>query len=109
MAPRSGLTRRDALRLGTLQLTGLLGAGALAGCGSGSGSGEAGGRAAPGPALAPFDATRSGGRATSLPKRVAWANTAETGIFTALSNGMHAAARDSGLDYLTANAGGNPQ
>jgi ribose transport system substrate-binding protein len=103
------LTRRDAVRLGAVHLAGLLAAGALAGCGAGNGDGSVGGRSAPGPVLPPFDDTRPAGPPTSLAKRVAWANTAETEIFTALGNGMHAAARDTGLDYVTANAGGNPQ
>ena len=58
--------------------------------------------------LRPFDRTRPPGPPTGLPRRVAWANTSDTEIFVSLGKGMHAAADDAGLEYLTANAEADP-
>lgn len=64
---------------------------------------------APGGPLAPFDSNRPAGPATGLPRRVAWASTADIQIFVNLGNGIAAAAADTGLGYLTANAAGDPE
>src|SRR5581483_8823924 len=106
------ITRRDALRFGALGLSGLIGAPLLAGCGSNGGAGSAAPTHvsdAPGVALAPFDPSRAAGPASGLPRRIAWANTADIDIFTRLGAGINAAADDAGLGYLTANADGDPQ
>lgn len=103
------VSRRDALRLGAVGLSSLIAGPALAGCGSSTSGGTSAPANTPGPALAPFDDTRPAGAATGLAKRVAWANTADIGIFVALGNGMKRAATDTGLGYVTANAAGNPQ
>jgi ribose transport system substrate-binding protein len=105
------IDRRDALRLGAVSLAGLLGAPLLSACGSSAGSTGTTTKVsdAPSSPLQPFDPSRPAGPATGLPRRVAWANTADTEIFVALGNGMSAAAADTGLGYLTANAAGDPQ
>jgi ribose transport system substrate-binding protein len=59
-------------------------------------------------ALPPFGGTGPAGPPTSLPRRVAWANTSDTEIFVALGQGIEAAARDRNLDYLTAIAANDP-
>lgn len=104
----TALTRREALRLGALGIGGLAVANSLAACGS-----EADGTSATGRTtskrLAKFDPQRPAGKAADLPHRVAWANTSDVGIFTALGNGMRTAAADTNLEYITANAEGDPQ
>jgi ribose transport system substrate-binding protein len=105
------LSRREALRLGAMGLSGLIAGPVLAGCGTSS-TATTGAVTdvsdKPGIALAPFDSNGPAGAATGLPRRVAWANTADTQIFVALGNGIAAAAADTGLGYLTANAAGDP-
>jgi ribose transport system substrate-binding protein len=101
------LSRREALRLGALGLAGLGATGVLAGCGRQSGAGWAG-LLSPVPALARFDSSRPAGARTGLPGRVAWANTSDIEIFVALGRGIEAAARDRGMEYLTAVAAGDP-
>jgi ribose transport system substrate-binding protein len=106
------VSRREALRLGAMSLSGLIAGPILAGCGTSSATSRAGvanvsGKS--GPALAPFDSSRPAGPATGLPHRIAWANTSDTEIFVALGAGMAAAAADTGLGYLTANAAGDPE
>jgi ribose transport system substrate-binding protein len=104
------MTRREAARLGAIGLSSLLSAPILAGCGSGSsGSKPTNVANTPGVALRPFDPRKPGGPATGLPRRIAWANTADLQIFVALGNGIAAAASDTGLGYLTANSAGDPQ
>ena len=105
------VTRRDALRLGAIGLSGLIGAPILAGCGSASGPGATSTHVSntPGVALAPFDPSAPAGGPTGLPRRIAWANTADIDIFTRLADGISTAANDTGLGFLTANAGGDPQ
>jgi ribose transport system substrate-binding protein len=97
------------MRLGALSIGGLAAAELLVACGS-SGDGDATAKGKTSSQhLDPFDATRPAGKAPDLPRRVAWANTSDVGIFTALGNGMRQAATDSHLDYITANAEGDPQ
>jgi len=105
------VSRREALRLGAMSLSGLVAAPLIAGCGASSATTTAGGTKVsnkPGPALGPFDSSLPAGPATGLPHRIAWANTSDTEIFVALGNGMAAAAAATGLGYLTANAAGDP-
>lgn len=108
-----GMSRRDALRLGAAGAATVLGAPLLGACGGGDkGSGSPDGGASTSTTsvpLEPFDGTVPVGPATSLPKRVAWANTTEIGIFAALGDGMSKAAGDRSLAYVTANAEGDPQ
>ncbi len=98
-------TRREALRWG---LMGLAGVSLLSGCGSARSSGAQSTVSAGQAHLAAFDPSRPGGPTTGLPRRVAWANTTDMQIFAALGSGIAAAAGDTGLQYLTANAGGDP-
>ena len=58
-------------------------------------------------ALAPFEPGGQG-EATGLPERIAWASTADSEFFLALSEGMRQAAREHDLDYLTATSGNDP-
>ena len=91
-------SRRDLLR-GT---AGLVALGALPGCSGGSEPRADG-------ALSPFPATRSNGRSTGLPERVAWASTADSEFFRALRDGMRSAAADRGVDFVTATSGNDPR
>lgn len=109
------VSRREALRLGAVGLSGLVATGTLTGCGRsvkpatrGLPGGGSASSAAPVPALAPFDSSRPPGPRTGLPRRVAWANTSDTEIFVALGKGIEAAARDRGMEYLTAVAANDP-
>lgn len=108
------VTRRDLLRLSAYGTAAALAAPLLAGCGDDEPAASSG--SAPSPSasaateqLAPFEPGRPAGPATGLPRRVAWANTTPIGIFAALGAGMQRAAGDRQLDYLTANAEGDPQ
>jgi len=101
------VSRREALRLGALGLSGLVATRVLAGCGRVSGAGSAS-SIEPVTTLARFDSSRPAGPRTGLPRRVAWANTSDTEIFVALGAGIEAAARDRGMAYLTAVAGNDP-
>ncbi|MCW2605738.1 MAG: ribose transporter [Frankiales bacterium] len=101
----SPVSRRDLLRYGVLGAAGLLAPPLLAGCG--------GDDVAPVPAvdvdaLRPFSPGPSPGSSTGLPGRVAWASTADSEFFTALGGGMQAAARERGVEYLTATSGNDP-
>jgi len=101
------MSRREALRLGGLGLSGLVAARVFSGCGRVSGAGSTK-SAALGPELARFDDSRPAGPPTGLPRRVAWANTSDTEIFVALGKGIEAAAKDRDMEYLTAVAGNDP-
>ena len=110
------LSRREALRLGAMGLSGLIAGPAVAGCGTSTGTSTATSPGAgtavpdkPGIALAPFDSNGQAGPTTGLPRRIAWANTADIDIFIQLANGIAIAAADTGLGYLTADADGDPQ
>lgn len=59
-------------------------------------------------ALKAFVADTSGGRSTGLAERVAWASTADSQFFLALSQGMREAAKARGVDYVTATSGNDP-
>lgn len=96
----TGVTRRDALRFGALGAAGL-----LVGCDRGS---KPGTTALDPNALKPFVADTSQGSSTGLPGRVAWASTAASEFFLALGRGMSLAAKDRGLEYLTAVSGNDP-
>lgn len=58
--------------------------------------------------LQPFTDDSSKGEATRLAERVAWAPTADSEFFLALGHGMQLAAKDRGLEYLTATSGNDP-
>jgi len=109
-----GMSRRQALRLGAVGLSGLVAAPFLgSGCGANDDQRrptDAAGGSGPPPAtdLAPFESSRAAGPETGLPARVAWANTSDTEIFVALGRGIEAAAADRGLEYLTAVAANDP-
>ncbi|HWE56489.1 MAG TPA: sugar ABC transporter substrate-binding protein [Acidimicrobiales bacterium] len=96
------MSRRELLRLGGL---GALAAGAAACRGAGLSGASLGVPSQPLPA---FDPSLPTGRPTGLDRRVAWANTADNEIFVALGDGMHQAATERGLEYITANAAGDP-
>lgn len=105
------VSRRDALRIGAVGLSGLLTPVVGWGCGGGSEpatSARARSGPAGSPALKPFDAGRPAGPRTGLPRRVAWANTTDSEDFAALGKGMQSAARERDLEYLTAIAFGDP-
>jgi ribose transport system substrate-binding protein len=102
------MSRRNLLRWGTA-----LGAGALAGpffvpFKSDVGRALAAQSAAGGIAiksltqLAPFKPSTKVGPKPSLPKRVAWANSSNAQFFLELGASIQAAAKDRGLDYITA-------
>jgi ribose transport system substrate-binding protein len=107
------ISRRNLLRAGALGIAGFATLDLAAACSSGStnttaGAGAtsaSGSAAASGSAsapLAPFVPSSAAGAATGLPKRLAWATTADSEFFLALGKGMQAAAKDRGYDYATA-------
>lgn len=98
----SGLSRRDALKLGVLGVAGLASLDLVAGCSGGSQSADGTN------GLAPFTPSGGDGSSTGLPGRVAWASTADSEFFLALGAGMRQAARVRGVDYVTATSGNNP-
>lgn len=57
--------------------------------------------------LPPFVPGRRSVDSTGLPRRLAFANTTDLGIFAALGRGYQQAASDRGLEYVTANAQGD--
>jgi len=98
------LSRRDVLRLGAVGAAGLLSVDLLAACGKSDST-----KTALDPkSLKPFRADGSSGRSTGLASRVAWASTADSEFFLALGNGMQRAAKQRGLDYVTATSGNDP-
>jgi ribose transport system substrate-binding protein len=100
----SRLSRRSALKVGAVAAGGLLASEWLAACG--------GNDAAPAKldpdALAPFKSSAATGGATGLPRRMAWASTADSQFFLALGQGMRQAATERGFDYVTATSGNDP-
>lgn len=103
------LTRRGFLQAAGLSACALGTSALLDGCTTSTvgSSAPSGARTAVSPPLPVF---RPGGRAakTGLPRRVAWADTSDTEIFVALGQGVQRAAGHRGLDYVTAQAGGDP-
>jgi len=100
----AGLSRRDLLKLGAAGAAGLVSLELLAACG-----GSDDGKTSLDPdALEPFRPDEPRGKATGLPDRVAWASTADSEFFLALSSGMKAAAEQRGVEYLTATSGNDP-
>ncbi|MCU1396757.1 MAG: ribose transporter [Ilumatobacteraceae bacterium] len=59
-------------------------------------------------ALKSFDSKLSKGTSTGLPSRIAWASTADSEFFLALGHGMQQAAKERGVDYVTATSGNDP-
>lgn len=107
----SRLSRRDLLKLGVLAASSLTASTVLAACDSGLGGMvgvDSAEQQVPIRNLAPFDATLPTGPATGLPRRVAWASTADAEFFLALGAGMEAASKDRGVQYLTAFSGDDP-
>jgi ribose transport system substrate-binding protein len=103
----SGLSRGELLRRGAgvgLALT--LGGGLS---GSAFASHEVLGSLAGKPKLAPFDPSRPAGSKPNLPARIAWANVSNAEFFMAITNSISAAAKDRGLDFITAICNNNSQ
>lgn len=107
----SPLTRRSLLRVGSGTLAAAALAPSVSGCSASADQSTVLARPEPtrSPALPAFDPDVPAGRPTGLPSRIAWANTSDVGIFAALGAGMRTAGEDAGLEYLTANAEGDPQ
>lgn len=101
------VTRREALRLAALGIPGLGATQMLAACGRPFAASSPP-QVSPAISLTAFDAGRSSGPRTGLPRRVAWANTSETEIFVALGAGIEGGAAARGLEYLTAVAANDP-
>ena len=99
------LSRRDALKLGAVSAAGLLSLDLLAGC-SGSDPVEA---TLDPDSLTAFRSTGTTGKATNLPARVGWASTADSEFFLALGRGMQQAAKQRGVEYVTATSGNDPR
>lgn len=59
--------------------------------------------------LAPFDPNAADAVETGLPERIAWANISDAEFFQALSDAIESAATDRGMEFVTANAGGDAQ
>jgi ribose transport system substrate-binding protein len=97
----SAVSRRAVLQLGAVGAAGL-----LAGCGDDKPKSPASDLDPN--ALKPFTEDASSGRSTGLADRVAWASTADSEFFLALSGGMRAAAKARGVDYVTATSGNDP-
>lgn len=77
---------------------------------AGDGSSAAGGEVFTGPTsdLAPYDPSLPGGEKPDLPGRIAWANQTDAQFFLDLQNGLQTAAEERGLEFLSANAQGDP-
>jgi ribose transport system substrate-binding protein len=99
------MDRRRALKLGAAGVASLLSLDVLAACG---GSDTASPTITDPDKLARFDPSRSTGRRTGLPSRVAWASTADSEFFLALGRGMQQAAAHRGVEYVTATSGNDP-
>jgi ribose transport system substrate-binding protein len=100
----STLSRRDLLRFGALGAAGVLAPNILGACGSDKPSATT----LDAKSLRRFVSDRSKGTATGLAERVAWASTADSEFFLALGHGMELAAKDRGVDYVTATSGNDP-
>lgn len=93
---------------------------ALAACSSGiaksntpsGGSATTAGTGAPfkGPTsdLKPYDPSAPAGAKPNVPRKIAFANQADAGFFLDLQNGIKAATDKAGIQFLTANANGDP-
>lgn len=103
---RSGLTRRELLRWSATIGAGALATPALAaleGAPSRVFAAGKGGMAVTSlSALAPFKPSGAVGPRPKVAKRVAWANSADAQFFLELGASIQAAAKDRGLDYVTA-------
>src|SRR5689334_14166213 len=100
----SGITRRQVLRLAGLGLVAGSSLDLLAACGGGSSP-----KAASDPSrVQPFLPSTHAPRPTGLPRRVAWASTADSEFFLALGQGMRLAAEQRGFEYVTATSGNDP-
>ncbi len=99
------LTRREVLRLSAAGAAGLLVPMGLSACGS---SDEVSATSLDPNTLQPFQQSTAAGRSTGLPARIAWASTADSEFFLALGRGMQSAARERGVEYLTATSGNDP-
>lgn len=101
----SGLSRREALRLGALGMSALALPGLLSACTSDGNPTTPLTTAAAVPSLAPFVASAAAPVTTGLPRRVAWLSTSDAEFFLALSKGMQTAAANRGVQFLTATSG----
>ena len=52
--------------------------------------------------LKPFVFGENAGSPTDLPKRIAWANTSDAEFFMAITNSIEQAAKERGLEFITA-------
>lgn len=109
------ITRGQLIRLGGSLTLSIGMGGLLAACGSSSsGSADSGGVGA-GLSISeigqlkPFVSSSKIGAKPDLPKRYAFANIATSPVFTDLANGIGAACKDRGLDFIQANANNNVQ
>ena len=102
----SALSRRDAFRLATAGVAGLLSLDLLTGCDSSNSSSVP--TATDPNSLTAFKPDTSSGKSTGLPSRVGWASTADSEFFLALGTGMQQAAAQRGVDYVTATSGNDP-
>jgi ribose transport system substrate-binding protein len=102
----TGHTRKEALRLGAVGLTGLAALDIFAA--SASAATRASDLLLAGGKLKPFAASAKKGPATGLPRRVAWANTAAAEFFLALTAGMRDACKRRNVDFVTAISGNDP-
>jgi ribose transport system substrate-binding protein len=109
---RRGGRRRPGRRRGRAAVIGVATIGLLlAGCGGSSGTGASTGPAGPvdvgaGIAapkdLAPFQFGQPAGEKPDLPKRIAWANTSDAAFFLQITDSIELAAKERGLDFVTA-------
>jgi ribose transport system substrate-binding protein len=101
----SPVSRRDLLKLGAVGAAGLMSAEFLAACGD---SKKNNARDLDPDSLKPFAPGSGRGSHTGLAARVGWASTADSEFFLALGQGMQQAAKDRGVDYVTATSGNDP-
>jgi len=102
------ISRRKVLKLTALGVGSLTTLDLISGCSSGSSTPPTADLAGSTKTLKSFVPGAAPGPATGLPKRVAWASTANTEFFLALGAGMSAAASARGVDYVTATSGDDP-
>jgi ribose transport system substrate-binding protein len=98
------LSRRKLLKLGAAGAAGLVSLELLAACGRE----EVATPTVDPDALDKFQPGESAGSSTGLPERIAWASTADSEFFLDLGRGMEQAAKQRGLEYLTATSGNDP-
>lgn len=107
------ITRANLFRVAGSTALAIGGASVLAGCGSSVSGGNQSAAIGPGSnvsdlsQLAPFSFVGARGPKPSLPKRLSFANIETSPVFTDLADGLQAACKDRGLDFVEANADDN--